>query len=464
MQLVVLGMHRSGTSAVTGALSLMGAYFGPDDAGLPANEENPKGFWERRDFHRLCNDLMHSAEAEWWKVAEFSPDQIPQDALEAGLDAFGGILEELDEHRPWVLKEPQLCLLLPLFLPRLQQPTAVLVHRDPVEVALSLANRNGFPLELGVALWETYVRSALAASTDLPRVLVPYADLVADPVGAMNDLHKALSECGVDGLEVPPEAQAETFLSTDLHRHRASVQRRADHLNPAQLQLASALDEGLFTASLETAEVSAGAREVMALYERSNPEGPRRAGGPRPRVVNLERLVQENIALAGAQQREIRQHMERKSQLERQLAAAKKKQAATDLDVVEQRGRADTLALQLAQLREAYEWQETETNQLRARTAELEREVGEARAEIPKVRTLYRRAARRNQGLTHELGAAQIRQQKLELRIAKLQGRVRKLEKKHKALAARHRKLLRSPLVRPFMVARRITRSVFRRS
>lgn len=49
MQLVILGMHRSGTSGVTRLLNMAGAYFGPPGIATDANEENPKGFWERRD-------------------------------------------------------------------------------------------------------------------------------------------------------------------------------------------------------------------------------------------------------------------------------------------------------------------------------------------------------------------------------------------------------------------------------
>lgn len=49
MQLMVLGMHRSGTSVLTRVLNMMGAYFGPEGIIAATNDENPKGFWERRD-------------------------------------------------------------------------------------------------------------------------------------------------------------------------------------------------------------------------------------------------------------------------------------------------------------------------------------------------------------------------------------------------------------------------------
>ena len=53
MQLIVLGMHRSGTSVLARLLNLMGAYFGPEGSSTGANEENHKGFWERRDVRNL---------------------------------------------------------------------------------------------------------------------------------------------------------------------------------------------------------------------------------------------------------------------------------------------------------------------------------------------------------------------------------------------------------------------------
>ena len=58
MQLIILGMHRSGTSMVTRLVNMMGAYFGPEGVSLGANDENPKGFWERRDVLDLDEALL----------------------------------------------------------------------------------------------------------------------------------------------------------------------------------------------------------------------------------------------------------------------------------------------------------------------------------------------------------------------------------------------------------------------
>ena len=71
MQLIVLGMHRSGTSAVTRLLNMAGAYFGPEGSATEANEENPKGFWERKDVRRVCDGLLKDAGFDWWRLGSF---------------------------------------------------------------------------------------------------------------------------------------------------------------------------------------------------------------------------------------------------------------------------------------------------------------------------------------------------------------------------------------------------------
>ena len=117
MQLIVLGMHRSGTSSVTRLLNLAGAYFGPEGIATDPNEENPKGFWERRDVRAVCDGLLHGGGYDWWRVADFSPDNIPEDVRAERLEEFRRIVFHLDAHRPWVMKEPRLCLLLPILRP-----------------------------------------------------------------------------------------------------------------------------------------------------------------------------------------------------------------------------------------------------------------------------------------------------------------------------------------------------------
>ncbi|MGQ0830567.1 MAG: glycosyltransferase [Microthrixaceae bacterium] len=267
MQLIVLGMHRSGTSSVTRLLNLAGAYFGPEGSSTEANDENPKGFWERRDIRNVCDGLLHGGGFDWWKVADFDPDRLPEAVVEEQLSAFRRIVLQLDAHRPWVIKEPRLCLLLPVLRSTLEVPVCIHVTREPLEIAESLAARNGFPIPVGLALWEVYTRHALAAAAGLPSVAVSYADVVRDPVTTTRGLLEQLRALGVQGLRDPTDAEINAFITPTLHRqHRAEADRRG-YLNAEQTALARAADKAGFPARGRRSPVSAGALESLRAFE-----------------------------------------------------------------------------------------------------------------------------------------------------------------------------------------------------
>ena len=112
--LLVLGMHRSGTSAITGSLGYSGAWVGEEAELTIANVENPQGFWERRDVRELCDRLLLAAGADWWKIADFDPKAIPRATLAEQRRKFKRIVSALNEYATWTVKEPRLCLLLPV--------------------------------------------------------------------------------------------------------------------------------------------------------------------------------------------------------------------------------------------------------------------------------------------------------------------------------------------------------------
>lgn len=267
MQLIVLGMHRSGTSSVTRLLNLAGAYFGPEGIATAPNEENPKGFWERRDVRGVCDALLAGGGFDWWRVAGFSTGRIPTEVRDQQRDAFRAIVHELDAHRPWVVKEPRLCLVAPVLRPALEAPVYIHVGREPLEVAESLAARNGFPVPVGVALWETYTIHALAASAGEPRLFVSYGSLMADPVATTARLVEQLGEIGVQGLRMPTEREITAFVTPSLHRQHRSAGDRRTVLSAAQAELADAADAGEVAGALDALSVSDGAVATLEAFE-----------------------------------------------------------------------------------------------------------------------------------------------------------------------------------------------------
>src|SRR6185503_4787933 len=176
------------------------------------NDENPKGFWERRDVRAVCDGLLFGGGYDWWKIADFSVDSIPDDVREHYLDEFRKIVYQLDAHRPWVMKEPRLCLLLPVLRPALEAPVYVHVIREPLEIAESLSVRNGFPIPVGLALWEAYTTAAFAAAGDEPSVMVSYSRLLSDPVGTTTELIEQLVAFDVQGLRTPTQREVAAFV------------------------------------------------------------------------------------------------------------------------------------------------------------------------------------------------------------------------------------------------------------
>lgn len=211
-QIVVLGMHRSGTSALTGAFAAMGAFVG-DEASLTAkNWENPLGFFERRDLRAICDGILHDCGADWWKVARFEADRIPLSVTSArGVEirqAVAALDEGAGEDGVWVVKEPRLCLLFPVFRRHLIDPHVVVSIRHPMEVAQSLRHRNGFPIAVGLALWEAYNVAILTGLGGIEPVIVRFSDLVESTDETLKRIASELTQSGVTGLDAKAGAKA----------------------------------------------------------------------------------------------------------------------------------------------------------------------------------------------------------------------------------------------------------------
>ena len=235
--LIVLGMHRSGTSAITGALRLCGAWVGEEEELTAANSENPRGFWERRDIRNICDRLLHASGADWWKIRSFDPNAIPDDVLTEERTKFATIISRLDAHGTWALKEPRLCFLLPVLHDLITNPVCIHIFRNPLEVARSLQTRNGFGIAAGLALWEAYNRRALATSENLPRVLVSYEALMLRPKETIDKLLDCLAEMATTDLVTPSEDRLRQFIDPTLYRRRADEDESLEHLSPTQLDL-----------------------------------------------------------------------------------------------------------------------------------------------------------------------------------------------------------------------------------
>ena len=231
--LLILGMHRSGTSALARVLTLLGA--DAPQTLMPANVANETGYWESMSVFGLNEELLASAGSAWDDWQAFEPGWLASPKAGAFEARARAALEaEYGGSSFFVLKDPRLCRIAPFWLGVLAaagvRPLVLLPLRNPLEVAASLERRDGFAPELGHLLWLRHVLAAEAASRGLPRVHCSYDQLMQDWPHLAARAGKTLNLAWPHAPErAAPEIDA--FLTERLHHHKEAPQRIAD--NPA---------------------------------------------------------------------------------------------------------------------------------------------------------------------------------------------------------------------------------------
>ncbi len=264
--IVVLGMHRSGTSCVGGLLNAMGAYFGPAGMDLGANAENPKGFWERQDLNWACEFALLAQGSCWWQP--LASDGRESDGTALLKRAFATIRDDLDAHAPWFIKDPRLCLLAGALQGELENALYVHVVRNPMEVVLSLQRRNGLGMAHALALWEMYTISAFAASLGRPRLLLDYSVLVTEPHRMAAQICAFLAGHGLQEMRALNETDAEKWVDPKLRRQNYGG-RLDEYLTGVQLELNCAIETGAILDETQPRKLSQGAQAELQHVART---------------------------------------------------------------------------------------------------------------------------------------------------------------------------------------------------
>lgn len=218
--LFVLGVTRSGTSALTRMLSLCGAALPPGLAG--ANASNPSGYWEPRASHRINIAILRRHGSEW-----FDPTLRLQEDGAFGADETATSIAEirtffdkLPSAPLVVIKDLHITALSGLWFEAARQAgfdvATVITVRHPQEVAASLAAFNRSSPELATALWLKANLLAERNTRTVPRVFVEYTNLLQDWRREAKRISAALP---ID-LSIQDERAIEDFIKPDLHRQR----------------------------------------------------------------------------------------------------------------------------------------------------------------------------------------------------------------------------------------------------
>lgn len=256
--IIVLGMHRSGTSCIAGMLQLFGAYAGEPGCFLSEPDENARGFVERADLHMACVGALRRRGGDW--SVPLGWDAAAEPAARAQLRAdWEPIAAVLAAQAPWLIKEPRLCLLFGELRARIAQPIHVHVVRAPSAVAASVQRRDGLGATHALALWEHYNHAAAALAADGPAIVVDYHSVLQQPHAQALRLYRFLQDAGVAGLRFPDDEELAAWIGPSLARQRHAHTPAPD---PLQQRLWQALQRRAID---ETAVLPARSDAAVAL-------------------------------------------------------------------------------------------------------------------------------------------------------------------------------------------------------
>ncbi len=216
---VVLGMHRSGTSVVARSLQVMGANLG-DRLIQPIKDQNDKGFWEDKDLNSLNDEMLNALNSGWHFLTPIQPADVEKLRKDGYLVRAVAMLREKTSDLPiFGFKDPRVAKLLPFWKEAFAESglnvSYVLAIRHPLSVSKSLINRNNFDAGKNHLLWLDHVISSLFGTIGENRVLIDYDALMQTPE---SELAKAAKALGLKIDKVELESFKTEFLDNQL-RH-----------------------------------------------------------------------------------------------------------------------------------------------------------------------------------------------------------------------------------------------------
>ena len=193
---LVLGMHRSGTSLCSHILSALGIDMSDD---IDVNPSNGRGHWERREivefhdrilrlFNRDFSGRFHDfvLPVAWWadpRVAQIKREIVAFLKQRMGDGYFG-------------FKDPRTVRLMPMWHQILNElklaPKIVLCLRNPAQVARSLQVRDGLDLANGEYRWLVHMIDFYRYASNLDCCTVEYEEWFNNPPGSVKKLQQFL--------------------------------------------------------------------------------------------------------------------------------------------------------------------------------------------------------------------------------------------------------------------------------
>jgi O-antigen biosynthesis protein len=314
----IAGAHRSGTSMLTMLLHTCGLYLGPENALMPAQADNPEGFWEHLGFVALNDELLNELGGAW-----DLPPKADQNFTDPHLDPLRMkarlLIEGFDSASVWGWKDPRNSLMLPFWQDLLPRLKTLIVVRNPLEVANSMRQRNGTSYLLGLRLWEIYNRRLIEAANEQQRLVIRYDSFFED---AETELQRIAEFIGLSDAEV---ATAAALVITQRRHTHFTIDQLVEARVPAGVidlyrALIAEADRGVDVSAPKRDQWKMAPGAFDARQTATPGEIDLLAGAVSRLDASLELLLTKNISLAESEVRED----ELRTRLRQQLQATRK--------------------------------------------------------------------------------------------------------------------------------------------
>lgn len=190
---LVLGMHRSGTSAMTGILEKLGYDLGGEL--LPNASDNTKGFFENVRVKEY-NDILLDNNKSRYDDTRYAVTVKKEKTAAYAKKAAKILKEDFTSGSDIAIKDPRLCLTFPVWAEALKKTGTeikiILIYRNPLEVAESLKKRNGFSLEKSLHLWSKYFFHSELQSRGYDRIFISFDRLIDNMEESLKEISSFL--------------------------------------------------------------------------------------------------------------------------------------------------------------------------------------------------------------------------------------------------------------------------------
>lgn len=216
---VVLGMHRSGTSALTRGLQACGVALGEEHEPAAAGI-NDKGYWEDVDFVRLNEEMLHHCGMAWHSVSPVSASDVEKLCANGFLHRATDLLRRKSAgHVRFGFKDPRTAKMLPFWVRVFAHGgfdvRYIIAIRNPLSVVQSLSRRDQFPPTKSYLTWVDHVLTSLLHSDPAHTIIVDFDFLMGHPAA---ELQRIAALLGADLNEQEVKLYCDDFLDQSL-RH-----------------------------------------------------------------------------------------------------------------------------------------------------------------------------------------------------------------------------------------------------